>query len=137
MRCCEYTPPDTFCCTVCLSAWGHLRAVPRSALANLLTDHNWNSILRFPQRVKQLCFPSVNCDEWDNAPTTRPLCDARTAGLSTEPPALSFFGFPWVPICPSGLLVFAAACIDLLKPRTADSGAKKTCGQRFLFSFFK
>ena len=99
--------------TVCLGR--HLRAplVSRSALANLEADCNeGNSLLRFPQRaVLPFCDLWSVGAEWEYAPPkpTHRLCDASTAGLSSETTCSKV-------LVSRGFLFVLPACSELLRP---------------------
>ena len=136
----EYTPADT------QSAWEDTCAHQwfQEARWQIWKQTATREILSLDS-LNKLCCPSVSRDLWVRSgkmprpkPPNPPSDYVTRAQLvrTLKPPAHSF-SLPWVRICPSGLLVFAAACIDLGKPRTADSPTKKTCEQRFLriFSF--
>ena len=114
---------------VCLGR--HLRApvVSRSALANLEADRNeGNSLLRFPQRaVLPFCDLWSVGAEWEFAPPkpTHRLCDASTAGLSSETTCSKFF-------VSRGFVFVLPACSELLRPVCIDlvSLAQLTLEQR-------
>ena len=115
--------------TVCLGR--HLRAplVSRSALPNLGADRNeGNSLLRFPQRaVLPFCDLWSVGAEWEYAPPkpTHRLCDASTAGLSSETTCSKF-------LASRGFVFVLPACSELLRPVCIDlvSLAQLTLEQR-------